>query len=87
MIEIILLIYLTFKNGRLARANNLEARKWQIRTVLYWLAFEIPMIIISMSFSDNILINSISGSLAGLIGYFVAKSKLEKAIELEKNEI
>ena len=55
--------------------------------LFYWLAFEIPMIWISMSFTDNILINSVSGSLAGLIGYFVAKSKLEKAIELAQNEV
>ena len=34
MIEIILLIYLVRKNGLLAKQNELDARKWQIRTVL-----------------------------------------------------
>ena len=86
MIEIILLIFLVNRNGVLARENELNSRKWKIQTVLYWFAFEIPMILISMTFSNNILVNSISGGLAGLIGYFVVKSKLEKAIELSKGE-
>lgn len=87
MIEIILLVYLAYKNGVLAKENGQNSRKWRLRTVLYWIAFEIPMVLISMSFTDNVLINSVSGSLAGLIGYFVSKSKLEKAIELSKDEV
>lgn|GEM_PF-1773925 len=71
------------KNGRLAQENGLSARKWKIQTVLFWLAFEIPVVIASYSYTNNVLINSISGSLAGILGYFVAKSRLEKAMAIQ----
>lgn len=84
MIEIILLIYLAYKNGELAKKNELSVRKWRTQTVFYWLAFEIPMILLSMSFTSNVLINTVSGSLAGIMGYFIVKTKLEKTIDLNK---
>ena len=87
MIEIILLIYLAYKNGELAKNNELSVRKWRIQTVLYWLVFEIPMILLSMSFTSNVLINTVSGSLAGVMGYFIVKTKLEKTIELSKDGV
>lgn len=76
MIEIILIIVLSQRNARIAAGKGLSSRKWLWLTVLAWIALELPAVILSYGYTQNLITASFSGLLGGFLGYFIVKRKL-----------
>jgi hypothetical protein len=91
MLEIILLIYLCNKNGKLAEEKNVSKRKWVLTTVLYWLAGEALGIFLLMTINPidpeifqggkeiggEFLYLMCAGLLGGYLGYLLARKRIE----------
>lgn len=84
MIEVIALILLTAKMGRIASRKGLKPGRWQLYTILAWLAGEFAGILVGiMIFGTNNLVSVILVALAGAItGYLILKSNLSKRPDL-----
>ncbi len=80
MIEIIALILLTGQMGRLASHKGLKPGRWQLYTVLAWVAGEIVGFIIGLlMFEINNYVSIMLMGLAGAVtGYFAIKANLSK---------
>jgi len=78
MIQIIILIFLAQYIGEIARKKGRTVWKWRLATVLAWFAIELPVVLCSFGYSENIIIASISGFLGGLLSFFIIKRQLEK---------
>lgn len=76
--DLIILIFLARHIGILAKAKGLDVLKWRTVMVLVWVGLEIPVVLLSNSYTHNFLIASLSGILAGLLGYFMIRQYLEK---------
>jgi uncharacterized membrane protein len=84
MIEVIALILLTAEMGRIASRKGLKPGRWQLYTILAWLAGEFVGILVGiMIFGTNNLVSVILVALAGAItGYLILKSNLSKRPDL-----
>jgi len=84
MIEVIALILLTAEMGRIASRKGLKPGRWQLYTILAWLAGEFAGILVGiMIFGTNNLVSVILVALAGAItGYLILKSNLSKRPDL-----
>ncbi len=78
MLEIILLIILTRKIGKIAKEKGLTAWKWKTANIVSWFGFELSFMLISYGYTQNLSIAMISGILGGLLGYFIVKNKIDK---------
>ena len=80
MIEIVILIFLAIKIGKMAKKKGLKQSAWVIYTVLSWIAGEIIGVIAGFAIFDKTNIVSIMlMGLAGAIGgYFIIKNQLDK---------
>jgi len=76
--DLIILIFLARHIGILARAKGLDVLKWRTVMVLVWIGLEIPVVLLSNSYTHNFFIATLSGILAGLLGYFIIRQYLEK---------
>lgn len=85
MIEVIALILLTAEIGRIASRKGLKPGRWQLYTVLAWLAGEFVGILVGIIiFGPNNLVSVILVALAGAItGYLILKSNLSKRPDLD----
>ena len=80
MIEIVILVFLAIKNGKMAKKKGLKQSAWVIYTVLSWIGGEIIGVIAGFAIFDKTNIVSIMlVGLAGAIGgYFIIKHQLDK---------
>ena len=80
MIEIVILVFLAIKNGKMAKKKGLKQSTWVIYTVLSWIGGEIIGVIAGFAIFDKTNIVSIMlVGLAGAIGgYFIIKHQLDK---------
>ena len=80
MIEIIILVFLTIKIGKMAKAKGLKRNTWIIYTVLSWIGGEFIGVIAGLAIFDKT--NLISIMLVGLTGafsgYLIVKRQLDK---------
>jgi len=80
MIEIIALIFLCIKNGKLAAQKGLKPGTWKLYTVLAWLVTEMAGVVLGIAlFGQNNLIGIMSlGLVSAFGGYLFIKYVLEK---------
>jgi hypothetical protein len=80
MIEIVALIFLCTKNGRLAAQKGLKPGTWKLYTVLAWIATEMMgvMMGIIMFGQDNLFGIMSLGLVSAFGGYLFIKSVLDK---------
>ena len=80
MIEIVILVFLAIKIGKLAKKKGLKQSAWVIYTVLSWIGGEIIGVIAGFAIFDKTNFVSIMlMGLAGAIGgYFIIKHQLDK---------
>jgi hypothetical protein len=76
--DLIILIFLARHIGIIARAKGLDVLRWRTIMVLVWIGLEIPVVLLSNSYTHNFLIATLSGILAGLLGYFMIRQYLER---------
>lgn len=89
MIEIIALIILTRQIGALATRKGLRPGRWQLYTVLSWLAGEFAGAIIGvMIFGTDNLLSVLLVALAGAItGFIILKRNLSKRPDILEDDI
>ena len=80
MIEIVILIFLAIKIGKMAKKKGLKQNTWVIYTVLSWIGGEFIGVIAGLAiFDKSNLVSIMLMGLAGAIGgYFIIKHKLDK---------
>ena len=80
MIEIVILIFLAIKIGKMAKKKGLKQSTWIIYTVLSWIGGEFIGVIAGLAiFDKSNLISIMLMGLAGAIGgYFIIKRQLDK---------
>jgi ABC-type maltose transport system permease subunit len=80
MIEIVILVFLAIKIGKMAKKKGLKQSAWVTYTVLSWIGGEIIGVIAGFAIFDKTNIVSIMlMGLAGAIGgYFIIKHQLDK---------
>ncbi len=79
MLEIIALIFLCSKNGRLAASKGLPVRRWITYTVLAWIGAEFTgmMFAIALYGKTELLSILITGLFCGFGGYLLIRRILE----------
>jgi hypothetical protein len=80
MIEIVILVFLAIKIGKMAKKKGLKQSAWVIYTVLSWITGEIVGVIAGFAiFDKSNLVSIMLLGLAGAIGgYFIIKNQLDK---------
>ena len=82
MIDIIALIYLCRKIGKLAQRKGLKPGQWKFITVITWIVFEIAGVIICFMLfgfnKDNILGFMAFAVVCAFGGYLIVKANLDK---------
>ncbi len=80
MIEIILLFFLSKKNGALAEQKGLSSTRWIIITIVAWILAEILGILVAQMFftMDNLISILLTAILFGVAGYHAVKIHLQK---------
>ena len=80
MIEIVILIFLAIKIGKMAKKKGLKQSTWVIYTVLSWIGGEFIGVIAGLAiFDKSNLVSIMLIGLAGAIGgYFIIKHQLDK---------
>jgi ABC-type maltose transport system permease subunit len=80
MIDIVILVFLAIKIGKMAKKKGLKQSAWVIYTVLSWIAGEIVGVIAGFAiFDKSNLVSIMLLGLAGAIGgYFIIKNQLDK---------
>ena len=80
MIEIVILVFLAIKIGKMAKKKGLKQSTWVIYTVLSWIGGEIIGVIAGfIMFDKSNIISIMLMGLAGAIGgYFIIKHQLDK---------
>ncbi|MBA3675290.1 MAG: hypothetical protein H0W75_10130 [Chitinophagaceae bacterium] len=89
MLEIIALIFLTKEIGKIAKTKGLKPGRWQLYTVLAWVAGEIVGFIIGLLiFEINNFVSIMLMGLAGAItGYFALKANLSRRPDAFEDDI
>jgi hypothetical protein len=78
-VDIIILIFLAVRIGRLAESKGQSSLKWRAYLVLGWIAGEITGGILGMMIFGNDLVSCALVGLAGAFGvYFIIKNNLSK---------
>lgn len=80
MIEIVILVFLAIKTGKLAKKKGLKQNAWITYTVLCWIGGEVIGMVAGLAIFDKTNLFSIMlMGLAGAIGgYFIVKHQLDK---------
>lgn len=80
MLEIIAVIFLSKKNGKLAEQKGLKSSTWILYSVLCWIGFEVIGVIAGMILfgQDNILPVYLLALLLATSSYFFIRSLLNK---------
>ncbi len=80
MLEIIALIFLTRKIGRLAETKGLKPGTWKLYTVLAWIAGEFVGAVLGvLIFGPENIVSIILLAIAGAVtGYFIIRASLSK---------
>ena len=80
MLEILALVFLTRKIGRMAVDKGLKPGTWKLYTILAWIAGEFTGAVIGLlTFGPDNIVSIILLAIAGAItGYFIVKSVLSK---------
>lgn len=80
MLEIIALIFLTRKIGRIAQNKGLKPLTWKIYTLIGWIVLEIIGIIIGAAIfgKDNIVSIVLVGIAFAITSYFIIEAQLNK---------
>ncbi len=84
--DIIALIYLTYRIGLKAALKGQPKLRWRLFTVLAWVSFEIAGILIGFSISHNIYMAGLLGLAGGAGGYLLAKYRLDQLPDNMQNE-
>ncbi len=80
MIEIIILVFLSIKIGKMAKKKGLKRNTWILYTVLSWIGGEIIGVIAGFAIFDksNIISIMLMGIAGAISGYFIIKHQLDK---------
>lgn len=80
MIEIVILVFLAIKIGKMAKKKGLKQSTWVIYTVLTWIGGEFIGVAAGLAiFDKSNLVSILLMGLAGAIGgYFIIKHQLDK---------
>ena len=80
MIEIIILVFLAIKIGKMARKKGLKQSTWIIYTVLSWIGGEFIGVTVGLAIFDktNIISIMLMGLAGAIGGYFIIKHQLNK---------
>ena len=80
MIEIVILVFLAIKIGKLAKKKGLKRNTWILYTVLSWIGGEIIGVIAGFAIFDktNIISIMLMGIAGAIGGYFIIKHQLDK---------
>ncbi len=80
MIEIIALIFLCIKNGKLALQKGLKPGKWKLYTVIAWIVTEMMGVILGLMLfgEENLIGIMMLGLVSAFGGYLFIKSLLDK---------
>ena len=75
MIEIIILVFLSIKIGKMAKKKSLKRNTWILYTVLSWIGGEIIGVIVGFAIFDktNIISIMLMGIAGAIGGYFIIK--------------
>ena len=85
--DIIILIFLAFRMGKLAESKGQSSLKWRVYLVLGWIAGEIAGGILGMIIFGNDLVSCALVGLAGAFGaYFIIKNNLSKLPDTFHND-
>ena len=89
MLEIIALILLSKKNGKLAEQKGLKPGLWIVYSVLCWIAFEVIGVIVGIiSFGqENIIPTYILALVLAVSSYFFIRSILQKKPDALNDDI
>ncbi|HEV8079100.1 MAG TPA: hypothetical protein VGP43_00195 [Chitinophagaceae bacterium] len=89
MLEIIALFFLTKEIGKIAKAKGLKPGRWQLYTVLAWLAGEIVGGIVGiLIFGGNNLVSVALVAIGGAFaGYHILKANLSKRPDALEDDI
>jgi ABC-type transport system involved in multi-copper enzyme maturation permease subunit len=89
MLEIIAIIFLSKKNGKLAVQKGLKSSTWILYSVLCWVAFEVIGIIIGFIFfgQENIMPTYLLALLFATFSYFFIRSILNKKTDTKDEDI
>jgi hypothetical protein len=85
MIEIILLFFLSKKNGALAQQKGKSATRWIINTIIAWIVAEVIGMMVALIFfsKDNLISIMLTAILFGVAGYHAVRSHLQKMPDKE----
>lgn len=80
MIEIVALIFLTRKIGKLASSKGHKPLMWKILTVLSWIFSEVLGIYVALMFFDknNLFSIVVVGLMFAITSYYIIKAQLNK---------
>ena len=80
MIEIVILVFLAIKIGKIAKNKGLKQSTWVIYTVLSWIGGEFIGVIAGLAIFDksNIVSIMLMGLAGAIGGYFIIKHQLNK---------
>ena len=80
MIEIIILVFLSIKIGKMAKKKSLKRNTWILYTVLSWIGGEIIGVVVGFAIFDktNIISIMLMGIAVAIGGYFIIKHQLDK---------
>ena len=89
MLEIIAIIFLSKKNGKLAEKKGLKSSTWILYSVLCWIAFEVIGIIVGiLSFcQENIAPTYLFALALAVSSYFFIRSILNKKPDTMEEDI
>ena len=83
MIEIVALYFIIRKMGALALQKGQPANKWKWSTFFAWVSAEILGVLVSMSLTNNLFMNIITGLVCAFGGYLFVKYLLEQMPDKE----
>ena len=80
MVEIIVLIILAIHIGKVARRKGEKPAKWQVLTVIAWIAAEVVGVVLGIIFfgTGNLIGLMLLGLISAVGGYLIVKAQLDK---------
>lgn len=86
MIEIIALIFLTRRIGRLAAKKGLTPGRWKLIMVLSWFGLEIAGVLVGLKISNNMYLAGLLGLAAAFGGFLLVQYRLEQFADLPDDD-